>query len=82
MIRRPSFLAVVGMSAIVVALSGCPSENESAKPPQSPANESPAVKAPAKPAAKPKSDERAESHAKAEPVEEQVAQDVEQVDPV
>jgi len=80
MVRRPSFLAIVGMSAIAVALSGCP--NESAKPPQSPPKKPSAVEAPAKPAAKPKSDERAEAKRRAtangEPAEEQVAQDVEQ----
>src|SRR5512140_1632232 len=42
-VRRSRFLAIVGVWAVVVALSGCPAENEPTKPAESSVKKQPAA---------------------------------------
>jgi hypothetical protein len=80
-VGRPGFLKIAAISAVAVALSGCPAKNERTTP-VSPPKTAPAPEAAAKPVAKPKSPEPAgpqpQTTGKTEPVEERVAEDVEQ----
>lgn len=82
-VRRPSLLVIVGMSAIaVVALSGCPSANEPTKPAESPGKKQSAIQFPAEePIGRPKAEEEAAHRPpttkKAPSPAQQVAQDVE-----
>lgn len=79
---RPSFLVIVGVSAIAVALSGCPSTSVSTKPAEpttkKPSAEKSLVKLPAKPKAGEQAKAQPQTAGKTEPGEEQVAHDVEQ----
>ena len=82
-VRRPSLLAIVGMSAIAVALSGCPSANEPTKPAESPGKKQSAIEFPAEePIGRPKAEEaaahRPSTTKKAPSPAQQVAQDVEE----
>ena len=79
---RPSFLVIVGMSAIAVALSGCPSTTVSTKPTDSTAKKPSAEKSLVKLPAKPKAGEQAKALTQTPgtsvPGETEVAQDIEQ----
>ena len=82
-VRRPRLLAIVGMSAIAVALSGCPSANEPTKPAKSPGKKQSAIEFPAEePIGRPKAEEaaahRPSATKKAPSPAQQVAQDVEE----
>jgi hypothetical protein len=79
--RRLSLLTIVGMSAILAALSGCPSSNESTQPPESrPTKQSSLLGGrghPTKMKAEEQTARRSATTGKEEPGEEEVAQDVE-----
>ncbi len=79
--RRPSFLAIVALSAAVVALCGCPATNRS-KPAESAGKKQSKVEFPTEqPIGRPKAEEQAEHHPpttnKTATSARQVAQDVE-----
>ena len=81
-VRRPSLLVIVGMAAIAVALSGCPSANEPTKPAESSGKKPFRVKGRGEPVAKTKAEEEAahrpSTTKKASSPAQQVAQDVEE----
>jgi hypothetical protein len=82
MLWRPSFLAIVGGSAILLASSGCPTASESTKPAEPQATKQPLLQGESGRGAKTKSEERTArslpTAGRQEPGAKQVAQDVAQ----